>query len=371
MPRPFKTVTDMEIDEVSLVDRPANPHARIAFAKRAPQEEAVPDEIYDEDGNALDLDDLEVGEVVFDEDGNAFQVEEDDGEADDEYDYDESDEGEYATIGKAGAHSVVRASEWLPGEAMSAAEKAKIRVGTTARHAFRREGGRHRAGPGPTSTWLPGEPGGGATLRRGMKTRAHFARNRGRYLAGGTIAAAGGAGYAGAGLNKRFADEIREELAKAVDDNERDMIVSKAFGQIDDLAARLYESELIQKSERDLRLTREYISKAAEYNVPVDPEELGPVLFELAEAQMAGDLPPGTCEVIHKALATAGSILYEELGYDGSADNLDPMDQIDAYLDDQIAKRGGDRLSKADAVVEFFANNPEAYDEYIASQNAR
>ena len=61
----------------------------------------------------------------------------------------------------------------------------------------------------------------------------------------------------------------------------------------------------IAKAERDLRLTREYISKAEEYNLPVDPKELGPVLYRMAETMEYDD-----CAVIAKCLETAGEILF-------------------------------------------------------------
>lgn len=68
---------DMEFDEISLVDRPANQHARVALAKRAPEEENV--DYFDEAGAAIeDIDDLEVGDIVFDGEGRQFQITEED-----------------------------------------------------------------------------------------------------------------------------------------------------------------------------------------------------------------------------------------------------------------------------------------------------
>ena len=65
MPR-VKELRDMEIDEISLVDRPANQHAKVVIAKRATEEDIVPEEIYNEDGELLDAELLEEGDVVFD-----------------------------------------------------------------------------------------------------------------------------------------------------------------------------------------------------------------------------------------------------------------------------------------------------------------
>ena len=74
----IKTLRDMEIDEISLVDRPANAHAKVVIAKRATQEETVPEDVFNEDGEVIDVSELSEGDVVFDEEGNPFLIVEDD-----------------------------------------------------------------------------------------------------------------------------------------------------------------------------------------------------------------------------------------------------------------------------------------------------
>ena len=106
MPRPVKELSNIEIDEISLVDRPANQHAKVAIAKRATEEDNVPDEqIYDENGQALDVEQLELGDVVFDSEGNAYAVELDDesGESEEEpsEEIEAEDESELELVGKA------------------------------------------------------------------------------------------------------------------------------------------------------------------------------------------------------------------------------------------------------------------------------
>jgi len=72
-------ISNMEIDEISLVDIPANQHAAVVIAKRATEEEAVENvQVFDETGNAIDVNDLDFGDVVFDENGQAFEVVADD-----------------------------------------------------------------------------------------------------------------------------------------------------------------------------------------------------------------------------------------------------------------------------------------------------
>lgn len=254
--RRTKLLTDIEIDEVSLVDKPANQFAKVAIAKRANEEETVPD-IFNQDGDALDLDQIEFGDVVFDGEGNAFEVVPD---GEDELVAEQEEAEEFEPVGKS------------------------------------------------------------------------------------------------------LADEIREDLSKAAGDYERDEIISKAMAQVDELRSALNNAETIAKSERDLRLTSEYVEVAKGYNIPVDPNEMGPVLLRMAETMSDHD-----CAIIHKALTASGAALFDEIGYVGGGESADPLSMVDDYLDGEIRKSGAD-ISKAEAMSDFFAFNPSAYDEYLASR---
>ena len=255
--QPVRVITNMEIDEISLVDIPANQHAKVAIAKRASEEDTVPEEIYDETGTAIDFDALEPGQVVFDAEGNAFAV-----EVDDEY------EEELEPVGKA----------------------------------FR---------------------------------------------------------------TPSFSDAVRESLSKALNDADRDEVIAKAAERISEAEARAERAELIAKSERDLRLEREYTEVAKGYNVPIEPTALGPVLMRMAETMSYDD-----CAVIHKALSASGEALYAEVGYIGGGDNYDPMAMVEAQIEGALSKSAGgaDPIAKAAATAEFFAQNPAAYDDYVASK---
>ena len=104
-----------------------------------------------------------------------------------------------------------------------------------------------------------------------------------------------------------------EELSKAFTDN-RPGPGDRPSPRPGRGAARLVQRPATEtaQAERDLRLTREYISKAAEYNLPIAPDELGPVLYRMAESMSFDD-----CKVIAKALETAGEIIFEETGLPG------------------------------------------------------
>lgn len=99
MTRKANFLSDIEIDEISLVDRPANQHARVSIAKRAPEEAVVPD-FYNEQGESVDIDTLEFGDIVYDADGQGFVMDEDDDDSD------VVENRELASVGKSLAEQV-------------------------------------------------------------------------------------------------------------------------------------------------------------------------------------------------------------------------------------------------------------------------
>lgn len=264
MPR-RNNLTDMEIDEISTVDKTANQLSRFVIAKRAPEEEDMP-QLYNQEGQPLDENDLEFGDIVFDETGQAYEYVEQD-ELEDE----NEDEGELVTTGKSAFF-----------------EQQAPRAGS-------------------------------------------------------------------------FSASVMEELSKAFTDKDRDEIIVKALGRVDELEQAQAQSELIAKSERDLRLTREYVAKAAEYNLPVAPDELGPVLYRMAETMSYDD-----CAVIAKCLETAGEIIFQEVGYQGGGDNNDIYSQVEAHAHDVFGK--AEDFNEVSAINKVFDQNPDAYDEYLAAQ---
>lgn len=316
MPKRTTELSNVEVDEISLVDVPANQYASVLIAKRDDtQEDIVPDEVYDESGAPIeDIQALDEGSIVFDADGAAYQVEVESADADE--DEAEVEAEEPALVGKSflgATGSVMQGAGIRAKQAGAAAAKNK------------------------------GKIAGGAAL-------------------GGTAAAGG---YMGSKVGKSasFADEIRESLSKALGDAERDEVISKAMEQVDLAEQRAAQAEEIAKAERDLRLLREYTEVAKNYNVPVEPDELGPVLMRMAETLDDADL-----SVIHKALTAAGEALYNEIGYIGGGDNVDVLSQVDQIIDGTIQKNAEGSVSKAGAMADFFDQNPEAYDQFLAER---
>jgi hypothetical protein len=270
-------LTDMEIDEISTVDKTANQLSRFVIAKRAPEEDQMP-QIYDQEGTPLDMNQLEFGDVVFDDEGQAYEYVE------------ETDEDEDA-------------------------EANKDELVETGKSAF---------------------------FEKSTGAKRQVAKRQ----------------------TGSFSQQVMEELSKAFSDDDRDAVIVKALSRVEELEKAQQEAAQIAKSERDLRLTREYVSKAADYNLPVAPEELGPVLYRMAETMSYDD-----CSVIAKCLETAGTILFEEAGYQGGGDNADIYSQVEAHAHDVFGK--AEDYNTVEAVNKVFDANPDAYDEYLLAQRNR
>lgn len=273
MARKVKELRDLEIDEISLVDKGANQHARTVIAKRHDEEDKM-DEYFDAEGNPVDVASLELGDVVYNENGEAFEL-----EADDEDEV--TQEQELATVGK-------RAPEENP-----------------------------------------------------------FAVSK---SAGGTTSV----------------DTLREAFSKALTDEDRDGVISKALDLIGEQERIAKAAAATAEAERQLRLDREYTEIAKSYDVGIAPDVLGPVLKRAAEALSRED-----CEVLSKALqagSEATGQLFEEIGKRGGGANSDVFNTVEAYLDEQVSKTA-DGASRAEQVSKVFEENPNAYDEYLAEQS--
>lgn len=312
-PSPKNKLFDLDIDEVSVVDRPANQHGLIAFAKAAgagedqTQEVRMPDEIFDADGNGVDQDELEHGDVVYDADGNeyVFVLEDEDVE-----------EREPEMVGKAAL-----------------------------------------SGPGAAAAGL------GLGARQAGRRTADWAKNNKKALwAGAAGASAGGAGYVAGRTSKSLGDQVLEELSKAVGDADRDGVIAKAMDVVEVYKAQTEQMAAQLEAMEDERVTEAFISKAAEYNLPVAPGVLGPILKAAATVLTTEQL-----DVLDELFNSVGDTLYQEIGYVGDTDNVSVLDQVSAYAGELVGKSD---MTSAEALVAAFDANPAAYDAYIA-ENGR
>lgn len=157
------------------------------------------------------------------------------------------------------------------------------------------------------------------------------------------------------------------ELSKNLEDEETREAISKAQELITKANERAEEAERIAKEERDTRLAREYVEKAKGYShLPVNPDEFGPVLKALDES-----LDEEQREMLTKALKAANDTvanagLFDEIGKRGSA-GYEAISKADGLAIEKAKEEG---ISKEEALSKVYDEHPELYDEYV-TENGR
>jgi hypothetical protein len=296
-------------------------------------EEPMADDVlvFDEAGQEVAVDELEHGDTVFDSEGNEYVFVEDG---------DDDDVEKAFAVGALG--EATRAGSAL--EHFAGAPK-KFGAKEQFAHGFK--------------TKFKGNPG---SQSMAYNMGSNIGRNKKKYAAAAGIT--GGATLAGGALmardkySKSLGDSIIEELSKAVTDADRDEVIAKALNEVEVYKAQAAEALAWAEQEHDTRVTEAFISKAAEYNLPVSPEVLGPILKAVAEVLTEEEL-----DVIDEIFNAVGDALYEEIGYIGESSNSSVMDQVDAMANEYVGKSD---FSHAQMTTAMFSENPSAYDAYIS-----
>lgn len=369
--RTVKKLSNLEIDEVSLVDRPANQHGLVAITK-AYQEDNMPG-LFDAEGYEVEEADLQPGDFVYTQDGQEFQavdadVVDEDGDEDDGG-YDAADELDYelASVGKAGGFLMrgpLREGEsrLARSAGMHAREAARGPRGA-ARDASRRVG---------DATSRLGQRARGQGTAAGMQYRAI---PQGARRGAGYTLASGGAAYGGAEIagrrrgntSKSLSDMVLQDLSKAFSEDDRDQVIAKAMAAVDDIADRNASLEDLVVEMYQNQQEGQFSSLAKGYGLPVDDEELGGLLYRASQS-----LDPHDLSRLDQLLSASGEIAKsygEQIGYDGYGEDS-VMGQVYAVAGDAVAKSDMG-LSPEQAVTALFATNPAAYDEYEAEQRRR
>lgn len=303
MGRTVNKLMDLDIDEVSLVDRGANQHSLVAFSKSLATEADTNLEesmsadvaVFSETGEEVDVEALEHGDTVFDADGNEYVFVADEAAEDD------------AEVGKGLTDSA------LGVKALRGAVKGKKAWGKV-----------------PTGAKIAGAAGIGA-----------------------------GAGLAaGSSLSKSLSEEILEEFSKAVTDKDREAVIAKAMEQVEVAQEEARIAKEWAEAEHDARMTEAFISKAAEYNLPVAPEVFGPILKAMAEA-----LTDEQLDVLDEVFNAVGDTLYNEIGFVGGGSNSSVLDQVSAMAGEFVGKSD---ISREQAMASMFESDPSLYDAYIS-----
>lgn len=312
--RNVKRLHDLEIDEISLVDRGANQHATVAIAKRYEESNMA---VFDSEGVEVYQHELEDGDVVYAEDGTelVFVVEDGDGtsaDLDEGYEYEAAEQGyEPELVGKAASPA--------------------MGVGRLGR----------------------------AYMKGAEKLRNASPAARGGMILGGTAGAAGAAGYAGGRrgrVGKSLGDGVLETLSKALREGDRDEAVEGLLEYVEVVKRESDETRQALQAVLEAQQLGEYSELASQYGVPADPERLGRIMKSLGDV-----LHPDDFAEVDRVLSGAGEI-YQELGTAGSGYTSDVMGQVEALAFQAVGKSD---LSHEQAVVALFEANPAAYDEYV------
>lgn len=162
-----------------------------------------------------------------------------------------------------------------------------------------------------------------------------------------------------------------QELAKNLEDEEHREAIAKAQELVTQANERAERAESIAKAERDHRLNEEYVSKARAFvNLPVSAMEFGPVLKRLHESMDDSDI-----EMIEKALSAANETIaaggfFDEIGKGFSGGQFEPISKIDDQARALVEKSDGS-LSMESARTQVIEQNPALYDEYLREAETR
>jgi hypothetical protein len=170
----------------------------------------------------------------------------------------------------------------------------------------------------------------------------------------------------GKSLDDLDQDEVSflAELSKNLEDEDTREAVTKAMEAVSKANERAEAAESIAKAERDHRLNAEYVAKARSYvNLPVKAEEFGPVLKALHEA-----LDEDQLGVITKALSAANESVanlgaFTEIGKRGGG-SYETISKADVAANELVKNSGGE-VSKEQALERVFDADPSLYDEYL------
>lgn len=314
--RNVKRLYDLEIDEISLVDRSANQHADVAIAKR---DEDSMSKLIDAEGYKVEQDELTPGEPVWNEDGSFAGIACEEGMEPSDYgiDFDaetgepfllEENEPELVGVGKGFGEGAAR---------------------------FARSKG----------------------LEGAMKSRAAIGRRPIGAVAAGAGAGALGGAAAKQRMSKGLGSSVYEELSKALNDDARSQVVSKAledaYSQVDEARTLAYEAVEVAKSLRDQLETERLTAHTQGYGIG-DAGQL---------ADIIKSLDPRQARYLDQVLTSAGDAVFSELGSGLGQSETSVLGQVEALANQAVTKAN---VSAEQAMTELFAANPDAYDEYLA-----
>ena len=365
MGRTVKRLSGLEIDEVSLVNRPANQHGIVTIAKA--QEAAMP--IFDNQGDEVGEEELEHGDVVYDEAGNEFVFVEDDASAD-EMTYEDELVGK-ASFGpqEAGVNRFLGGARRSLGRSQAGAwgREAKAKAGK-ARAAGHRAVGSDRATAYSTNAHRAADSAfagskGGKWDRFKANTAGQYGAHPGRFIGGGVAATstAGGAAYYG---GKSLGDQVMESLSKALTDDDRSEVIANAMDYMENVAKSHEDLQDLVAEMLEDRETNGFVELAKGYELPADPNEIAGLMYRASQFMPESDL--ATMDRMFSSVSEIAKSSYDEIGYYGGYES-DALAQVYATAGEVVSKSGA-AMTQEQAVTALFDANPAAYDMYEAEQ---
>lgn len=393
MARKVNKLSDLQIDEVSLVDKPANPHAEVLLSKRDDDESDLDEEL---GKNAPDPSGMHVP-------GGDYR--DDDEDEDDEEKRRRKKEKNKESYEKGFFSNLV--NKILIGESTTpeghdgniSHEDDVSKVGPQGMNLPYGQQMMGQPAPGPQGG-MPGMPGmGGAQAFPAMGGQMPGQMQSGPQLPDEVIqyiraleqqvAEQQGQGQGrqqqapgkedmnvnpfGKRDEELSADELSflQDLAKNLEDDEQREAVNKAMDEVRKANERAEQAEQIAKAEREHRMNQVYIEKARSFvGLPVNAQEFGPVLKRLHETMSEEDV-----DVIEKALSAANETIasggfFSEIGKGtGFGADLEPISKIDQEAKALVEKSDGMSMEAARAQV--IEQNPALYDEYLREVQSR
>lgn len=385
----IKQLSDMSIDEVSFVDRPANPEAKIAISKRDDEiDKASPGQGDMHVDKPLDEEEEEVGKDAQrgypDEDeeeeepsrlkkffSKVFGTDDpEEIEKQNPFQQQQKPPGLMPPGPMTPQAAPMNGPPQVPFQQMQmqppAAPNPMMQQGPMQQQA--------QAGLQGVPGQVPGmgqQPGGLAPLPQEVVDYINELEKQVQ-----SLSQEGGGNQSGStnqnpfGKSEEFEDmpedvAFLEELAKNLEQEEQREAIYKALDLVAEAEDRASQAEEIAKAEREHRLNREYVELAKSYeHLPVSAEEFGPVLKRLHERMESEDV-----EVITKVFSTVDdslSSLFDEVGKRGGYDN--PEAKFEAEVN-EIRKSDPD-ISHEQAMEQVLQSNPRMYDEYLREQTA-
>lgn len=157
--------------------------------------------------------------------------------------------------------------------------------------------------------------------------------------------------------------DLPEPVRKALEKAEEAEKLAKAEREA--LAKRVEDSETIAKAERDLRVTREFVAKAAGYSaLSIEAEKFGPVLKAASET-----LSKEAYEAIETVLKAAdnqvdaNNMLLKSLGQDGEPDGGGGGSDLTRKADD--LQKADSTLTRTEAMRQAARQDPKAQATYL------